>query len=252
MAGKLGKTERRVATRIEAVRPKPTALPQWPLLAIRVFAGVGLLIGAYLTVLHLRAGASGVIDSPFCSVGSTINCNAVLGSAYAHLFGIPVGGWATITYTALLLISFLGQPALLVLLCGWTFVFSLYMAWVSWFVIKAACLFCMALYTVNIGLLVSAVALARAAMLFTGQQVGFATLGYLVAVVGFGWWQAQNIPEVVKQEDTPIVAVAPTAVDADFLRYYNARPVVSVSGQERYTEGPTGAPLTISEFVDFR
>lgn len=223
------------------------------MLAIRVLAGVGLLIGAYLTILHLQAGASGVIDSPFCSVGSTINCNAVLGSAYAHLFGIPVGGWATITYTALLLISFLGQPALLVLLCGWTFVFSLYMAWVSWFVIQAACLFCMTLYAVNIGLLVSAVAQARAAMLFTSQQAGFVTVGYLVAVIGFGWWQAQTVPvPAVAKKDAAIVAVASTAIDADFLRYYNARPVVSVNGQERYTEGPPGASLTISEFVDFR
>ena len=252
MARKPGKTERRVATRIEAIRPKPAARPQWPLLAIRVLAGIGLLVGAYLTILHLRAGTGGIIDSPFCSVGSTINCTAILGSTYAHLFGIPIGGWAALTYAALLLVSFLGHPALLVLLCGWTFVFSLYMAWVSWFVIGAGCLFCMTLYAVNIGLLVSAIVLARTTRLFTNQQLGFAALGSLVAVVGFGWSQAQNVPEVAKTGDAPIVAVAPSAIDVEFQRYYNARPVVSISGQERHTEGPPRAPLTISEFVDFR
>ncbi|MGE0680337.1 MAG: thioredoxin domain-containing protein [Candidatus Binatia bacterium] len=250
MSGKQVKAERRGATRIEAIRPRGRP-PQWPLLTIRILSTVGLLVGAYLTLLHVQAGASGQIEAPFCGTGTTINCTSVLGSTYARLFGLPVGGWAAATYALTLLVSFIGHPALLVLLCGWAFAFSLYMASLSLFVIQAACLFCMALYVVNIGLLVSAVALARSLTLFTGQQVIISALGYAVLVAGFAWFQAQSNVKVAAAT-TPIVAPAPAAVDMEFLRYYNSRPLVTLTGQERHTKGPTQALLTISEFVDFR
>jgi uncharacterized membrane protein len=218
---------------------------------MRGLAILGLLVSGYLTILHLRAGASGVIESPFCGAGATINCTSVLGSAYARLFHIPIAGWAAGTYALILLASFLGQSALLVLLCGWTFAFSLYMASLSLFVVKAACVFCMTLYAINIGLLISAVVLARAARLFSGQQTLLTALGYAVLIAGLGWWQSQSAQTVIA-ETAPIMAPAPAAVDTEFLRYYNSRPLVTLTGQERYTEGPPQALLTISEFVDFR
>jgi len=245
------KAERRGATRIEAIRPARIHVPHWPILAMRGLAILGLLVSGYLTILHLRAGASGVIESPFCGAGATINCTSVLGSAYARLFHIPIAGWAAGTYALILLASFLGQSALLVLLCGWTFAFSLYMASLSLFVVKAACVFCMTLYAINIGLLISAVVLARAARLFSGQQTLLTALGYAVLIAGLGWWQSQSAQTVIA-ETAPIMAPAPAAVDTEFLRYYNSRPLVTLTGQERYTEGPPQALLTISEFVDFR
>lgn len=232
------------------MRPKGTR-PRWPLLTIRLLAAAGLLVSLYLTVLHVRAGVGGQIEAPFCGTGTTINCTSVLGSAYARLFGAPVAGWAAGTYALTLLTSFIGQPALLVLLCGWVFAFSLYMAGLSMFVIQAACLFCMTLYLINIGLLVSAVALARSRSLFTGQQAIFNALGYAVLIAGFAWWQSQS-PAKVTAATAPILAPAPSAVDTEFLRYYNSRPLVTLTGQERHTKGPTQALLTISEFVDFR
>jgi uncharacterized membrane protein len=250
MSGKQVKAERRGATRIEAVRPRGRQ-PQWPLLTIRILSTVGLLVGAYLTMLHVQAGANGQIESPFCGTGATINCASVLGSAYARLFDLPVAGWATATYALTLLISFTGHSALLVLLCGWAFAFSLYMAGLSLFVIQAACLFCMTLYVVNIGSLVSAVALARSSALFTGQQAVVSALGYAALIAGFAWLQAQSNVKVAAVT-APIVAPAPAAVDVEFLRYYNSRPLVTLTGQERHTKGPTQALLTISEFVDFR
>jgi protein-disulfide isomerase len=250
MSGKQVKAERRGATRIEAVRPRGRQ-PQWPLLTIRILTAVGLLVGAYLTMLHVQAGATGQIESPFCGTGAIINCTSVLGSAYARLFGLPVAGWAAATYALALLISFIGQSALLVLLCGWAFAFSLYMASLSLFVIQAACLFCMTLYVVNIGLLISAVALARSSVLFTGQQTVVSALGYAALIAGFAWFQAQSNVKVAAAT-APIIAPAPAAVDVEFLRYYNSRPLVTLRGQERHTKGPTQALLTISEFVDFR
>jgi len=125
------------------------------------------------------------------------------------------------------------------------------MASLSLFVIQAACLFCITLYTVSIGLLVGAVALARSSSLLTAQQAVFAVAGYAVLLAGFGWQQAQ-VATVVTAETEPILAPAPTAVDTEFLRYYNSRPLVVLTGEERYAEGPPQALLTITEFADFR
>jgi protein-disulfide isomerase len=251
MSGKQVKAERRGATRIEAIRPTRATQPRWPLLAIRVLAGLGLIISAYLTILHVQAGAGGAIEAPFCGAGTVINCTSVLGSTYARLFDIPVAGWAAATYALTLLISFLGQPALLALLCGWSFAFSLYMASLSLFIIKHACLFCLTLYTVNTGLLISAVALARSLSLFTGQQAVFSVVGYAVLIAGFGWSQSQSAATVTA-ETAPLPSPPLAAVDEGFLKFYNSQKVVSLTGEERHIKGSSQPLLTISEFADFR
>jgi protein-disulfide isomerase len=245
------KIERRGVTRIEAIRSTRAPQPRWPLLTIRLLAGLGLLVSTYLTILHLQAGANGAIESPFCGAGTVINCTSVLGSPYARLFGMPVAGWAAATYAFILLLSFLGQPALLVLLCGWSFAFSLYMASLSLLVVKHACLFCMTLYAVNIGLLIGAIALARARSLFTGQQAFFSALGYAVLIAGFGWTQSQTA-SAVTAETAPLPAPAPTAIDEGFLKFYNSQKIVSLSGEERHVKGAAQPLLTVSEFADFR
>jgi uncharacterized membrane protein len=251
MSGKQVKTERRGATRIEAVRPHLQSQPRWPLLAIRVLTALGFIVSAYLTVLHVRAGAGGVIDSPLCGAGAVINCNSVLGSAYARLFNTPVAGWAAATYGLTLFVSFFGPSALLVLLCGWAFAFSLYMGILSLFVVQAACLFCIMLYAINAGLVISALTLARSASLLTSQQAMFSAIGYTIVIAGFGWWQSQEAA-VVTAVTEPIPAPAPTAVDEGFIKFYNSQKLVTLSGEERHTKGSAQALLTVSEFVDFR
>jgi uncharacterized membrane protein len=111
--------------------------PRWPLTTIRILAALGVIVTAYLAFLHYQAGTAGAIESPFCGEGTVINCNAVLGSSYGRLFGQPIALWAALTYAAVLGLSFLPQFGLLILLCGWTFVFSLYMAVVSFLVIRS-------------------------------------------------------------------------------------------------------------------
>lgn len=250
MSGKKNKAERRGAARIEAVRPGPIAQRGRSLWLIRLFATLGLGIAAYLAILHYQAGAGGAIDSPFCGTGTVINCNAVLGSAYAYLFGQPVALWAAVTYAAVLVVSMLSFTGLLVLLCGWVFVFSLYMAGLSFLIIKSVCLFCLTLYAINLGLLLSAGALARSSAVLTGRQAVYSFAGYVVLILGLGWWQTQEAAAVAPPAS--LAARIPTQVDEGFIRYYNSRPVVTLRGAERYTKGPPQAPLTISEFVDFR
>jgi uncharacterized membrane protein len=248
MAEQRPRTDRHGVTRIEAVRP-PLGTPRWPLLTIRILAALGVIVTAYLTFLHYQAGTAGAIESPFCGQGTVINCNTVLGSGYGRLFGQPVALWAALTYAAVLGLSFLPQFGLLILLCGWTFAFSLYLASVSFFVIKAACLFCLTLYAISTGLLVGAVALARSTAAMTMRQTLSSLAGYAVLIVGFGWWQAQAM--VTSAPPTPNLH-ASVPLDMEYVRFYNSRPQVTLRGAERHTKGSAQAALTISEFVDFR
>ena len=143
MSAKKAKAARRQAAThdpaSQTTRHAERHAPSWPPLAIRVLGALGLVIGVYLSILHYQAGAGGSIESAFCGSGTTVNCSLVLSSAYASLFGVPVAVLAAGSYVILLASTFLAVPGLTVLLCGWMFVFSLYMAAISFFSIGAVC-----------------------------------------------------------------------------------------------------------------
>jgi len=193
----------------------------------------------YLSILHYQAGSSGVIDSPLCTISSTLNCNAVLGSTYARLFKVPIATWAALTYAVLLGVSFMGNMRVLTLLCYWAFAFTLYMAGISFLSIQSACLFCMTLYAINIGLFVCAIMIARTSAGFQAQQLVYPLATCAVLVGGVAWWQTH--------------ALATTASgQSEWFKSYLKQRVVTLQATERYIKGQANAPVTISEFVDFR
>lgn len=234
------KSDHRVVTAGQAPsRVGANAAPPGLLLPLRILAALGLAVGVYLSILHYHAGSSGVIDSPLCAISATLNCNAVLGSTYARLFKIPVATWAALTYALILGVSFLSNLRLLTLLCYWAFAFSVYMAGISLFSIKSACLFCMTLYAINTGLFVCAVLLARVSADFQVQQLLYKLAACAVLVVGLAWWQ------------TRAPAIAASRQPEWFKNYLKQRKV-ALQAAERYTKGQPVASVTISEFVDFR
>ncbi len=254
MSAKKAKAARRKAATpdpaLQTTRQGARRAPSWPMLAIRVLGALGLVLGVYLSLLHYQAGASGSIGSALCGSGTTVNCSLVLSSAYAMLFEVPVAMLAAGTYAALLASTFLAPPGLTVLLCGWMFVFSLYMAAISFFTIGAVCPVCTGLYVVNLGLLVSAVAQARADQTLTRPRLASASLGFAVGLLGIGLTQAENAASVTPLQE--YLAPSPAEMDQSFVRYYYDQPAVVLRGSERHVEGPADAVLTIHEFVDFR
>ena len=254
MSAKKAKAARRkTATHDPAVQTERHAqrrVPSWPPLAIRVLGALGLIIGVYLSVLHYQAGTSGSIESAFCGSGTTVNCSLVLSSAYATLFGIPVAVLAAGSYAVLLASTFLAAPGLTSLLCGWMFVFSLYMAAVSFFTIGAVCPLCTGLYLVNLGLFASALVQGRADHTITPPRLAYATLGFSVLLLGIGLTQTEDAAHVTPLQE--YLAPSPAEMDMSFVRYYYDQPAVVLRGSERHVEGPADAMLTIHEFVDFR
>ncbi|MBM4256690.1 MAG: hypothetical protein FJ147_12435 [Deltaproteobacteria bacterium] len=246
MADNASKTERRVTPGVLPSRGPASSPKTWPLLTIRILAFVGLCIAGYLSYLHAQAGESGTFHSPLCTISSTINCNAVLGSVYSRLFGIPIAIWAALTYLTIVILSFVGTTSTLVVLCSWAFVFSLYMAGISLFTLQAGCLFCMSLYAVNIGLFVGALALSRQTREFGLQQLAYGLAACVVVASAFGWAQAKLAE--YKNPDAESGGVA----TAQFLEKYEKLRQATVNLAERNTKGPAQAAVTVSEFVDFR
>lgn len=254
MSAKKIKAERRAAAERRAVRTSDGRAgqrgPDRALWTVRGLAGVGLGLAGYLTFLHYQAGATGEIESALCGAGATVNCNLVLSSAYATLFGWPVALYATATYAAVLAGTFLATLWPTLLLCGWAFVFSVYMAGLSFFGIGAVCPLCTALYAVNFGLAVSAGLLGRATGSLSGAGLGFSVLGFAVVLTGIGLTQARDAAFVTPPQD--FLPPAAEDMDAGFVRYYYEQPAVVLRGEDRHVKGPADAVLTLHEFVDFR
>src|SRR5689334_24872225 len=64
---------------------------------------LALAIAFSLTILwvHAQLTATQGTYTSFCNVGTRVNCDAVLGSSYGTLLGLPVALWALLTYLAL-------------------------------------------------------------------------------------------------------------------------------------------------------
>ena len=217
---------------------------------IRVLALVGLGISAYLSILHYQTSPDEIMTVPFCEAGAVIDCKSVLNSAYAKLFGFPVALWAAVSYAGVLALTFLSQATLLIMACMWMFVFALYMASISFLKLQSVCLFCTGLYLVNIGLLVGAIILARTRDDFGQLQFALGLVGCTVLAAGISVYQTQQAGAHVSPLD--FIAPPPARVDMSFVNYYNEQREVSVQAEARHVKGERGAPLTITEFVDFR
>ena len=72
----------------------------WPHLAL---GAIGLALSAYAWHEHLVIKAG---NESGCYVSETINCESVLSSKYAELFGVPLGVYGMVFFALVLLTSF--------------------------------------------------------------------------------------------------------------------------------------------------
>ncbi len=124
---------------------------------IALLAVAGALISAYLTWSYLQGIA------PVC-VGDSGGCETVQTSRYAEIQGIPVASLGLLAYTGLLGSALIRDEraalfGLLIALIGT--LFSAYLTYLEFFVIRALCQWC-----------VASAALMVASMLLTALRVG--------------------------------------------------------------------------------
>ncbi|HJU65757.1 MAG TPA: vitamin K epoxide reductase family protein [Gemmatimonadaceae bacterium] len=132
---------------------------------IALLALIGALVALYLTLY--KVGALGEIS---CSIGS---CETVNLSRWATFLGLPVAAWGLAAYVVLLALSLVGlQPErersrsislAVVLLAGWSFLFSLWLTYLELFVIRAICMWCVISAAIMTAIFALSVADLRAA-----------------------------------------------------------------------------------------
>src|SRR5215831_3270814 len=83
--------------------PSTGRAPAAPMLERGYGLALALAIALSLTILwvHQQLTATHGTYTSFCNVGTRVNCDAVLGSSYGMLLGLPVALWALLTYLAL-------------------------------------------------------------------------------------------------------------------------------------------------------
>ena len=124
-------------------KPEPAPVVSTPPTADWVVVGlsaVGLVVAAYLSWLKWAGHGAA-----FCEAGT--GCDLVQASRYATFIGVPTALWGVVLYAAIGVIAGLGLTAerwlaAFVLAAGGVG-FSLYLTWLSIFVIGGTCIYCL-------------------------------------------------------------------------------------------------------------
>lgn len=213
--------------------------------------------------VHAQLVATHGAYTSFCNVSSTVNCDAVLMSAYGTLFGVPVSVWAVLSYAALAALLYRRRGAVgaarsqassaLLALALWNAGFSLYLAGLSLFAIGAVCLLCSGTYLLVVITAVLAWRIAATDLAASGEQL-LTSQRALVAAVGIAIGLAGIA--AVQFAARPISGLNLTAEDVrkrdpEFYEWYRSRPVATDLPAAVHSRGPADAPLTIIEFSDF-
>ena len=132
---------------VEEVAPE-LARPDWIVVALAL---VGLGVAGYLTALKL-----GGTQAFLCRGGS--GCDLVQASRYSVLAGVPTAMWGAGIYLAIAVLAAMPRTArrwqAAFMLASGAVAFSLYMTYLSIFVVGATCPYCLASGAVAVALLV--------------------------------------------------------------------------------------------------
>jgi uncharacterized membrane protein len=126
-------------------------------MTIALLALVGMLIALYLTLYKV-----GIVGSLSCSIGS---CETVNTSSWSTFAGLPVAAWGLAAYVALFALAIAGTHEryeasreiswLLVVISGWSVLFSGWLTYLELFVIRAICIWCVASAVVMVAIFVA-------------------------------------------------------------------------------------------------
>jgi protein-disulfide isomerase/uncharacterized membrane protein len=231
-----------------------------------ILALIGVGLAAWLVWVHAQMDHAGAGYTSFCNINESVNCDLVLGSPFARLFGIPVAWFAVAAYTILALLwgaaaRMRGDGARLALrlACASTVmaaVFSAYMAFLSFFVLHTVCPMCTGLYLVTLGMLWIALLVPSRAT--GGGAAGSAPVtrtalaaAAAVALLGVTGLAGATWPRSGPHPGGDLSLDELRKADPEFYDWYAALPVVTSPSDDEHVLGLPDAPITIVEFSDF-
>jgi len=225
-----------------------------------VVCAIGVLVSATISYVHSQIDTLGDAYTSFCNVNSSVNCDKVLSSQFAKLFGVPVAWLALVGYgvMALLFVSAAatqGQASLRRLRLATlgvigSLAFSGYMAFVSLFVLGTICLLCTGLYAVVLTLTVLTVLANRgAAPSLSPSHAALALVGAVAVVSALAGTTWPKTPSTAG----PVASDAEARkADPDFYAWYRALPVVDLRSilREDQAAAANSQKVVIVDFFD--
>ena len=115
----------------------------------------GALISIYLIYVENRL-VQNVSYKPVCGINDRVSCSKAAKSSFSKLFGIPNAILGVIYYAVIAGLFYFNFPILVKMVAFIGVVFSIYLAFISFFVQKNVCVLCTATYIINLLILVFA------------------------------------------------------------------------------------------------
>lgn len=228
------------------------------LIVIWFLALAGFGVSIELTRIYYESFRN-VDFTPFCAINQQVNCVSVALSKYSSILGVPISGFGMATYFLMLVVIpfrlrtrvriFANLENYLALLAVWSMGMTIYLASVSTFILKTLCLWCTALYALNLAFFIliwlaldpftrlveqfkQDFELLRTDPRALGVLLGAVILAMVLFVVQLNRYYGKNSARVSVPDQ------GRTGVDLSV----NKDPVL----------GPAQAPVTIIEFSDFQ
>lgn len=240
------------------------------LIALSLF-GMGLAF--ILVTQHYNLLKKGFEEKSFCSINEFIDCDVVNASSYADIFSIPVAGLGLIFYFIIFIYSSIAQASSAhkkdsLLFCFYlsflALLFTIYMAYVSFFKLEVICLLCIGMYLLNLFIFLLFPPALRTkfreipsltvqylrSLLNLKNSLGFKSRSWVHAgisclIFGIGIFILMNMSVGFGQEK-------PKISEGQIIKAHFAQKKFKINPGNRPMWGNKEAPITIVDFSDYQ